>query len=109
MGRILIQQMIIFLKIAIDYAPYHPFVSLDTFTDGQRLEQQKNSLSSIFVAVRLTPDLMNNVVAKCHVSEDSSLPVRRESVLMLLKHFANFLSNRQVVGIRLTVNEIRPV
>jgi hypothetical protein len=51
------------------------------------LEKKQDSLWSVPVRVIWTADLMNNVMAECHISERSGLAGRSEFPFDVLKDF----------------------
>jgi len=103
------QQVVVFLEITVDDALRHSLVGLDILAYGRRLQKQQNSLSRILVRIVLSANLMDDVVAECHVSECSGLAWRPKFRLVILKNCLHFLSDNQMVRIVLTVDQVSPI
>jgi hypothetical protein len=101
--------MCIFFQIAVYDSPDHTVMGLDVSSNRRRFQKQQNPLCCVFVRVVLTADLMNNVMAKSHVPERPGLTRRAKKVGVITDDPANFLCNSHMVGIRLTVYQVRPI
>ena len=84
-------------------------MSLDISSNCSRFQKQQNSLCCVFVRVVLTADLVNDFVAKGHVPECSCLTGRTEKFGVIGDDLVNFLGNSQMVGIGLTIYQVRPI
>jgi hypothetical protein len=98
------QKVRVFLQVSVYDPTDHALVSLNVFPYSAGLKKQKDSLRSVFISVVLATNLMDNLVTKSHVAERPGLPRFSKYVLATLYSSVNFLSDSQVVRIRLAVD-----
>jgi hypothetical protein len=103
--------MAVLCKVATDDCPNHAFISFGILADDSRFEEEQDSPSGIFVGIVLATDLVDNVMAECHVSKSSGWAGRAKPpiVVLQLQQVLDLLDNSEMVGIGLPVYEVSPV
>src|SRR5579864_89675 len=103
--------MTVLCKVATDDCANHAFISFGILADDSRFEEEQDSPSGIFVGIVLATDLVDNVMAECHVSKSSGRAGRAKPALVAfqLEQALDLLDNSEMVGIRLPVYEVSPV
>ena len=74
--------MDILFKVPAYHTADDPFICLGSLADGTRFKQKQHPLGSVPIGVVLAPDLMDDVMAECHVSECPGCPRFLVSVLL---------------------------
>src|SRR5580692_5298177 len=99
--------MSVFFQVAVNDRPHHALVRFCSFPDGGRFEQKQDALGRVLVCVVLSTDLMDDVVAECHIPECPSWSGCCQT--FVLQYLLDVLGNLEVGRFGPSIDKVGPI